>query len=115
MLLIGEDDVVISRLLHYGSQFAHRSVLHSHQTDLTGCVHKEDKLYSINGNIMICVFHTLYLYAYAFEYLLYDMVCAGKYNYLITALHDLMNVYRLVYAPLLYCICLCLQCYEFTL
>ena len=49
LLVIGEDDVVISRLLHYGSQFAHRSVLHSHQTDLTGCVHKEDKHYSIDG------------------------------------------------------------------
>ncbi|XP_065894545.1 minichromosome maintenance domain-containing protein 2-like isoform X2 [Dysidea avara] len=68
LLLIGEDDVIISRLLHYGSQFAHRSVLHSHQTDLTGCVHKEDKHYSIDaGSLLlasngVCVIRDINLY-----------------------------------------------------
>ena len=60
LLLIGEDDVIISRLLHYGSQFAHRSVLHSHQTDLTGCVHKEDKHYSIDGKLYLSNGHLLH-------------------------------------------------------
>ena len=49
---MGEDDTVISRLLCYGSQFAHRSVLHSHQVELTGCFRREDNNYFIDGNTM---------------------------------------------------------------
>ena len=46
---MGEDDAVVSRLLCYGSQFAHRSVLHSHQAELIGCFRREDSNYFIDG------------------------------------------------------------------
>ena len=46
---MGEDDAVISRLLNYGSQFAHSSLLYSHQAELTGCFRREDSNYFIDG------------------------------------------------------------------
>ena len=60
---MGEDDVVISRLLCYGSQLAHRSVLHSHQVELTGCFRREDNNHFIDGKIVFvqCKAHT-YVY-----------------------------------------------------
>lgn len=54
---MGEDDVVVSRLLHYGSQFAHRSVLHSHQAELTGCFRREDSNHFIDGKTVHASVH----------------------------------------------------------
>lgn len=52
LLVMSEDDVVVSRLLCYGSQFAHRNVLHSHQAELTGCFRREDNNHFIDGKIV---------------------------------------------------------------
>ena len=61
---MGEDDVVVSRLLCYGSQFAHRSVLHSHQAELTGCFRREDSNYFIDGKtIYIPVLNKIFFVA----------------------------------------------------
>ena len=62
LLMMGENDAVMLRLLHYGSQFAHRSVLHSHQAELTGCFRREDNNHFIDGKIVCAhVQYTMYI------------------------------------------------------
>ena len=68
LLVMGEDDVMVSRLLCYGSQFAHRNVLHSHQTELTGCFRREDNNHFIDGKIILVCACTYIQYVCICEY-----------------------------------------------